>query len=54
MREGKEYVTPRFFALGLFGQVLFCDPEKNLIFVTIGEKKGAEYHLLFDDLSGKL
>ena len=54
MREGKEYVTPRFFALGLFGQVLFCDPEKNLIFVTIGEKKGAEYHLLFDALSGKL
>lgn len=54
MREGKGYVTPRFFALGLFGQVLFCDPEKNLIFVTIGEKKGAEYHLLFDDLSGKL
>lgn len=54
MCEGKEYVTPRFFALGLFGQVLFCDPEKNLIFVTIGEKKGAEYHLLFDDLSGKL
>lgn len=47
--NGKDIVTPRFFALGLFGQVLFCDPEQNLIFVTLGEKKGSEYHLLFDD-----
>lgn len=47
--DGEIYVTPRFFALGLFGQVLFCDPEENLIFVTLGEKKGYEYHLLFDD-----
>ena len=45
----KDIVTPRFFALGLFGQVLFCDPEQNLIFVTLGEKKGSEYHLLLDD-----
>lgn len=49
-KDGKWYVTPRFFALGLFGQVLFCDPEQNIIFVTLGEKKGYEYHLLFDDL----
>lgn len=48
-KDGELYVTPRFFALGLFGQVLFCDPEQNLIFVTLGEKKGYEYHLLFDD-----
>lgn len=48
-KDGKPYVTPRFFALGLFGQVLFCDPAHNLIFVTLGEKKGYEYHLLFDD-----
>lgn len=48
-KDGNLYVTPRFFALGLFGQVLFCDPEQNLIFVTLGEKKGSEYHLLFDD-----
>lgn len=48
-KDGEIYVTPRFFALGLFGQVLFCDPEQNLIFVTLGEKKGYEYHLLFDD-----
>lgn len=47
--NGELYVTPRFFALGLFGQVLFCDPEQNLIFVTLGEKKGCEYQLLFDD-----
>lgn len=47
--NGVDYVTPRFFAIGLFGQVLFCDPEQNLIFVTLGEKKGCEYHLLFDD-----
>lgn len=47
--DGKDTVTPRFFALGLYGQVLFCDPTQNLIFVTLGEKKGAEYHLLFDD-----
>ena len=47
--NGEMYVTPRFFALGLFGQVLFCDPEQNLIFVTLGEKKGCEYQLLFDD-----
>lgn len=48
-KDGEPYVTPRFFALGLFGQVLFCDPEQNLIFVTLGENKGSEYHLLFDD-----
>ncbi|MCM1067373.1 MAG: beta-lactamase family protein [Muribaculaceae bacterium] len=47
--DGKDVVTPRFFAIGLFGQVLFCDPTQNLIFVTLGEKKGCEYHLLFDD-----
>ncbi len=47
--NGKDIVTPRFFAIGLFGQVLFCDPKQNLIFVTLGEKKGSEYHLLFDD-----
>lgn len=47
--NGELYVTPRFFALGLFGQVLFCDPDQNLIFVTLGEKKGYEYQLLFDD-----
>jgi CubicO group peptidase (beta-lactamase class C family) len=47
--DGMDIVTPRFFAIGLFGQVLFCDPAQNLIFVTLGEKKGSEYHLLFDD-----
>lgn len=47
--DDKDVVTPRFFAIGLFGQVLFCDPKQNLIFVTLGEKKGCEYHLLFDD-----
>ena len=47
--EGKDIVSPRFFAIGLYGQVLFCDPTQNLIFVTLGEKKGSEYHLLFDD-----
>lgn len=48
--DGKDVVTPRFFAIGLYGQVLFCDPTQNLIFVTLGQKKGSEYHLLFDDL----
>ena len=48
--DGKDVVSPRFFALGLYGQVLFCDPTQKLIFVTLGEKKGSEYHLLFDDL----
>ena len=48
--DGQDVVTPRFFAIGLYGQVLFCDPVQNLIFVTLGEKKGCEYHLLFDDL----
>lgn len=43
------FVTSRFFALGLFGQILFCDPEQNIIFVTLGEEKGCDYHLLFDD-----
>lgn len=52
--DGKDIVTPRFFAIGLYGQVLFCDPEQNLIFVTLGEKKGAEYHLLFDDFCNLL
>lgn len=49
-KEGVDYVTSRFFAIGLYGQVIFCDPQQNLIFVTLGEKKGCEYHLLFDDL----
>lgn len=52
--DGKDIVTPRFFAIGLYGQVLFCDPEQNLIFVTLGDKKGCEYHLLFDDFSNLL
>ncbi len=52
--DGRDVVTPRFFALGLFGQVLFCDPSQNLIFVTLGEKKGYEYHLLFDDFCNLL
>lgn len=47
--DGKNVITPRFFAIGLYGQVLFCDPTQNLIFVTLGEKKGSEYHLLFDN-----
>ena len=47
--DGKDTITPRFFALGLYGQVIFCDPTQNIIFVTLGEKKGCEYHLLFDD-----
>lgn len=47
--NGKDIVTPRFFAIGLYGQVLFCDPGQNIIFVTLGEDKGCEYHLLFDD-----
>ena len=34
--DGKDVVTPRFFAIGLYGQVLFCDPTQNLIFVTLG------------------
>ena len=52
--DGKDIVTPRFFAIGLYGQVLFCDPEQNLIFVTLGEKKGGEYHLIFDDMCNLL
>lgn len=52
--NGKDVVTPRFFALGLYGQVLFCDPTQNIIFVTLGEKKGYEYHLLFDDFCNLL
>lgn len=52
--DGHDVVAPRFFAIGLYGQVLFCDPDQNLIFVTLGENKGAEYHLLFDDICGML
>lgn len=52
--NGKDTASSRFFAIGLYGQVLFCDPEQNLIFVTLGEKKGCEYHLLFDDLCNLL
>ena len=52
--DGKDVVSQRFFAIGLFGQVLFCDPIQNIIFVTLGEKKGCEYHLLFDDLCNLL
>lgn len=40
-KEGKDVVSPRFFAIGLYGQVLFCDPTQNLIFVTLGERKAA-------------
>lgn len=52
--DGRDVVTPRFFALGLYGQVIFCDPTQNLIFVTLGEKKSTEYHLLFDTLCNML
>lgn len=48
-KDGEPFVTPRFFAIGLYGQVLFCDPTQNIIFVTLGENKATEYHLLFDD-----
>lgn len=48
--DDEDVVTPRYFAIGLYGQVLFCDPTQNLIFVTLGERKGCEYHLLFDNL----
>lgn len=53
-KNGQDVVTPRFFAIGLSGQVLFCDPSQGLIFVTLGEKKGCEYHLLFDDFCNLL
>lgn len=49
--DGKRAVTPSFFALGLYGQVLYCDPRQNLVIVTLGENKGCEYQLLFDDIS---
>ena len=52
--DGKDVVTDRFFAIGLYGQVLFCDPRQNIIFVTLGENKGCEYHLLFDDFCNLL
>lgn len=52
--DGLYTVTPRFFALGLYGQVLFCDPANNLIIVTLGENKATEYHLLFDTLCSLL
>lgn len=48
--DGRDVVTSRFFVLGLYGQVLFCDSEQNIVFVTLGENKGTEYHLLFDSL----
>lgn len=51
--DGERTVTPRFFALGLYGQVLYCNPEQNLIIVTLGENKSCEYQLLFDDISQK-
>lgn len=49
-KDGKVITTSRFFALGLYGQVLFCDPEQKMIFVTLGQNKGCEYQLLFDSL----
>lgn len=49
--DGNDTVTPRFFAIGLYGQVLLCDPTQQLIFVTLGENKATEYHLLFDSLA---
>lgn len=52
--EGQDVVSPRFFAIGLYGQILFCDPVQNIIFVTLGDKKGCEYHLLFDDFCNLL
>jgi len=48
--DGEDIISPKFFAIGLFGQVLFCDPIHNLIFVTLGDKKGCEFHWIFDDL----
>lgn len=48
--DGEDKISPKFFAIGLYGQILFCDPINNLIFVTLGDTKGCEFHWIFDDL----
>ena len=38
---------PAFFAMGILGQEIYVDPEKNLIFVRLGQKGDARNETLF-------
>lgn len=56
--EGNEwrisYMTDNFYALGVFGQVLFVCPEKGLVAVFLGDNRVCDYQFLFDDLAAYL
>ncbi|MEM9986933.1 MAG: serine hydrolase [Bacteroidota bacterium] len=47
---GQWYVMtcgPQFYALGIFGQEIYVEPERNLIFVRLGEKWDLNNHRAF-------
>ena len=46
--------TGQYYALGIMHQVLFIDPEKNIIIVRLGEKKDTNYLSIMYKLSNYL
>lgn len=46
--------TKQYYALGLFGQVLYVDPERNLIGVRLGPIKDDEYDEVIRNITSKL
>lgn len=49
-----ETYTPNFYALGIFGQVLYVNPEKKIIAVRLGEKQHEDYYIIIHKLAEAL
>lgn len=48
------YMTDNFYALGVFGQVVFVCPSKNVVAVFLGDNRVCDYQFLFDELAAYL
>lgn len=48
------YMTDRFYALGVGGQVVYLCPSKNVVAVFLGDNRVCEYRYLFDELASYL
>lgn len=48
------YMTDDFYALGVFGQVLFVCPSKNVVAVFLGDNRVCDYQFLFYHLAAYL
>lgn len=45
---------PDFYALGIFGQEIYVQPEKNIIFVRLGQRWDTNYSNIFNAISHEL